>query len=63
MKSSIKNVEVYNQNYDEPNYENDIKKIKNILIENIDFIQQNSTKRSGGWISLSSRVLKIIKII
>ncbi|AII17192.1 putative N6 adenine-specific DNA methyltransferase [Aureococcus anophagefferens virus] len=47
----------------EPNDENDIEKIKNILIENIDFIQQNSTKRSGGWISLSSRVLKIIKII
>ena len=31
--------------------------IKNSIIKNINFIQENSSKRSGGWINLSSRIL------
>ena len=41
----------------EPNNENDIQKIINCIVDNKDFIKQNSSKRSGGWISLSSRTL------
>ena len=40
-----------------PNNEEDIQKIINCLINNIEFIKQNSSKRSGGWISMSSRIL------
>lgn len=47
----------------EPNDENDINKIKNIIIKNIDFITKNSSKRSGGWINMSSRILNQINII
>lgn len=41
----------------EPNNERDIDNIVRCIIDNIDFISQNSSKRGGGWISLSSRVL------
>ena len=41
----------------EPQNDFDIEYIKKIIIKNINFIKQNSTKRSGGWISLSSRIL------
>lgn len=45
-----------------PNDENDINKIKELLIKNIEFIKRNSAKRSGGWINISSRVLYQIKL-
>ena len=41
----------------EPNNEKDIKKIMDCIIHNKDFIKQNSSKRSAGWINLSSRTL------
>lgn len=41
----------------EPINENDIQKIIKSIIKNVEFINNNSSKRSGGWISLSSRVL------
>lgn len=41
----------------EPHNEGDIQKIIKIIISNKDFIGDNSTKRSGGWINLSSRIL------
>jgi hypothetical protein len=41
----------------QPNTEADIDIIARCIIDNIDFISQNSSKRGGGWISLSSRVL------
>ena len=41
----------------EPNNENEIQKIMNCIIDNKEFIKQNSSKRSGGWINLSSRTL------
>jgi hypothetical protein len=40
----------------------DINLIINYLIENITFIERNSTKRSGGWINISSRILYQISI-
>jgi hypothetical protein len=40
-----------------PNNEEDIQKIINCLVDNTEFIKQNSSKRSGGWISMSSRIL------
>ena len=46
----------------EPNNEEDIQKIINILISNKDFIRQNSSKRSGGWVNLSSRTLFSITV-
>jgi len=36
--------------------------IKDIIIKNIDYIKDNSQKRSGGWINVSSRVLNEIAI-
>jgi adenine-specific DNA-methyltransferase len=41
----------------EPNDEKDIDFIKNIIINNIDFIKNNSSKRSAGWINLNSSLL------
>lgn len=41
----------------EPNNKNEIQKIMNCIIDNKEFIKQNSSKRSGGWINLSSRTL------
>lgn len=41
----------------EPNNEEDIQKIIDCIIHNKDFIQQNSSKRSGGWINISNRTL------
>ena len=41
----------------EPNNENDIYIIKNTIISNIDFIKNNSSKRSAGWINLTSSIL------
>lgn len=41
----------------EPNNEEDIQKIMDCIINNREFIKQNSSKRSGGWINLSSRTL------
>lgn len=41
----------------EPHNELDIQKIIKIIVSNIDYIEENSTKRSGGWINLSSRIL------
>lgn len=41
----------------EPNNEDNIELIKNIIISNIDYINDNSSKRSAGWINISSSVL------
>jgi tRNA1(Val) A37 N6-methylase TrmN6 len=41
----------------QPNDEKYIDQIVNCIKHNIDFISNNSSKRSGGWINLSSRVL------
>lgn len=41
----------------EPTNEKDIQKIINCIINNQEFIKHNSSKRSGGWINLSSRTL------
>ena len=41
----------------EPHNEDDINKIINCVIENVEFINENSSKRSGGWINISSRTL------
>ena len=41
----------------QPNNENDIEKIINCINNNKEFIKLNSSKRSGGWINLSSRTL------
>lgn len=41
----------------QPNNEEDIEKIIKTIIENKEFIKLNSSKRSGGWINLSSRTL------
>jgi hypothetical protein len=47
----------------EPNTEADIDIIARCIIDNIDFISQNSSKRGGGWISLSSRVLYEVPLV
>ncbi len=41
----------------EPNHGVDIKIIIDVIIKNINFINDNSSKRSAGWINISSRVL------
>lgn len=41
----------------EPNNEEDIPKIIKSIVDSKEFIKLNSTKKSGGWINLSSRVL------
>ena len=41
----------------EPNNVNDIELIKKNIINNIEFIKSSSSKRSGDWINLSSRIL------
>ena len=41
----------------EPNNESDIELIKNTIISNITYINDNSSKRSAGWINISSSVL------
>lgn len=41
----------------EPNNEGEIEVIIKYIVNNIDFIEQNSSKRGGGWINVSSRVL------
>lgn len=46
----------------EPNNEDDIDNIKSYIINNIKFIKENSTKRSGGWINISSRILNQISL-
>ena len=46
----------------EPNNEEDIEKIIKLLINNKEFIKLNSSKRSGGWINLSSRTLYDIEL-
>lgn len=46
----------------EPNNSKDINLIKNLIIKNIKFIEENSAKRSGGWINISSRILYQISI-
>ena len=47
----------------EPNNEEDIVRIINSIKTNIKFISDNSTKRSGGWISISSRILYQVELI
>jgi hypothetical protein len=41
----------------EPNNEENIDSIISCIINNIEFIKNNSSKRGGGWINMSSRVL------
>ena len=41
----------------EPNDEKDIQQIIKTIINNKEFIKLNSSKRSGGWINISSRTL------
>lgn len=45
-----------------PYDKNNIDTIISIIINNIDFIENNSSKRSGGWINISSRILNKITI-
>jgi len=47
----------------EPNNNEDIFIIKNSILNNIDFIKAISSKRSGGWINLSSSNLYKIQLI
>ena len=47
----------------EPINEKDIQQIINCIVNNKEFIKQNSSKRSGGWINLSSRTLYDIKLL
>lgn len=44
-----------------PDKEEDIPNIINVIVDNIDFISDNSSKRSSGWINISSRVLKLLR--
>ncbi len=46
----------------EPNDGININEIENIIVNNISFINDNSSKRSAGWINISSRVLYDIPI-
>jgi adenine-specific DNA-methyltransferase len=46
----------------EPNNDIDINYIISIIIKNIDFIKDNSLKKSGGWINISSRILYEISL-
>ena len=46
----------------EPYNENDVDIIVNAIKKNINFISNNSSKRSGGWINISSRILYQIKL-
>lgn len=46
----------------EPNDEKDLEYIKMSIIKNKKFIEENSSKRSGGWVSLSSRILNQIEL-
>jgi tRNA1(Val) A37 N6-methylase TrmN6 len=46
----------------EPNNEEHIQRIIKTIINNKDFIKQNSSKRSGGWINLSSRTLNDLEL-
>ena len=39
-----------------------LEKIKQILENNKDFIINNSSKRAGGWLNISGRILKQIPI-
>lgn len=41
----------------EPKNQKDISKIKKSIVKNIEYVTQNSSKRSGGWINLSSTLL------
>lgn len=41
----------------EPNEDIEIDYIISIINKNIEFIKENSSKKSGGWINISSRVL------
>ena len=41
----------------EPNVDVEVNTIIKLIIDNIDFISRNSTKRSAGWINISSRIL------
>lgn len=47
----------------EPNDENDIELIKKTIISNIDYIRNNSSKRSAGWINLTTTVLYDIVLV
>jgi hypothetical protein len=40
-----------------------LEEVVEILVKNKDFIEQNSLKRGGGWISISCTILKKIRII
>ena len=46
----------------QPNTHTSSTKIIKAIEKNIDFIINNSAKRSGGWISLSTRILKQIPL-
>jgi hypothetical protein len=46
----------------EPNDNISLDDIKIHLINNIDYITNSSSVKSGGWINLSSSILKNIKI-
>ena len=47
----------------EPHNEEDIENIKQCIIDNIEFLKSTSTKRSGGWINVSSSNLYKIPFI
>ena len=46
----------------EPNNENDIDLIINSILQNISYIINNSSKKSGGWININSTILYSIPI-
>jgi hypothetical protein len=46
----------------QPKNQHDINRIIATVINNIDFINENSSKRSGGWINLSSSVLYQLQV-
>jgi hypothetical protein len=50
------------KNNEATNIESIIKSIIEALIKNVDFISLNSSKRSGGWINISSRILYQVPI-
>lgn len=47
----------------EPNNEEDINLIINSILQNISFIINNSSKKSGGWININSTILYSIPIL
>lgn len=63
LNKTNKNILHYSCLCIEPNNDNDIDIIKNTIINNIEFIKNNSSKRSAGWINISSSILYNLPIL